>query len=95
MIDEIENGVHYTIQAQLWEYVFKLAAAYRVQIFATTHSLEMIKAFEKTARAQQFEDKIACIELTKHSKTGQIVANTIDAAQLKYNLDNYLELRGE
>lgn len=95
LIDEIENGVHYTIQAQLWEYVFKLAAAYQVQIFATTHSLEMIKAFEKTARAQNFSDKIACVELAKHAKTGQIVSNTIDAAQLKYNLENHLELRGE
>jgi AAA15 family ATPase/GTPase len=95
LIDEIENGVHHTVQSQLWAYIFKLAAAYNVQIFATTHSLEMIKAFEKTAEKENFQDKITCIELAKHSKTDEILSNTIDAAQLKYNLYNHLDLRGE
>ncbi len=47
LIDEIENGLHYTVQEEFWKMLFKLAITYDIQIFAATHSREMITAFDK------------------------------------------------
>ncbi|MCZ8096783.1 MAG: AAA family ATPase, partial [Burkholderiales bacterium] len=44
-VDEIENGLHYTAYRDLWKTLFRLAIELDSQIFATTHSLEMIQAF--------------------------------------------------
>ncbi len=45
LIDEIENGLHYSTQEILWEAIFEAAIAFNVQVFATTHSYENAKAF--------------------------------------------------
>lgn len=45
LIDEIENGFHYTSLKTLWEAVCRAAQEFNVQIFATTHSYECIEAF--------------------------------------------------
>lgn len=45
LIDEFENGLHYSVQEQVWEVIFTLAESLNVQVFATTHSSDCIKAF--------------------------------------------------
>ncbi|MFA9198866.1 MAG: ATP/GTP-binding protein, partial [Aquirufa sp.] len=46
LIDEIENGIHHTNQKHLWKMLFDLSQRFGIQIFATTHSAEMIEAFK-------------------------------------------------
>ena len=43
-VDEIENGIHYSIQRRFWRAIFELSQEHKVQVFATTHSYEMIRA---------------------------------------------------
>jgi predicted ATPase len=45
LVDEFENGLHWSIQPQVWSTVFKLAATLNVQVFATTHSRDCVEAF--------------------------------------------------
>ncbi len=45
LIDEFENGLHYSVQEQVWKVIFSLAESLNVQVFATTHSSDCIKAF--------------------------------------------------
>ncbi len=45
LIDEFENGLHYTVQEKLWEIIFTLAYDLNIQIFATTHSADCIASF--------------------------------------------------
>ncbi|NDV81055.1 ATP/GTP-binding protein [Bacteroides sp. 51] len=47
LIDEFENGLHYTVQEKLWTVIFKLAQELNIQIFATTHSNDCISSFSK------------------------------------------------
>lgn len=47
LIDKIDNGLHYTIQKQLWSVIFSLATKLNVQVFATTHSSDCISSFSK------------------------------------------------
>ena len=93
LIDEIENGLHYTVQEDFWEMVFKLAIAYDIQIFAATHSLEMIKAFAKVAMKN--ENEAAYFEMFRHVKTEEIAANRILPESLSYKLEQNRPLRGE
>jgi predicted ATP-dependent endonuclease of OLD family len=93
LIDEIENGLHYTVQEDFWEMVFKLAIAYDIQIFAATHSLEMIKAFAKIS--MKYDNKAAYFEMFRHIKTDEIAANRILPEALNYKLEHNRPLRGE
>jgi AAA15 family ATPase/GTPase len=48
LIDEIDNGFHYTSQEILWDAVFETAKEFNVQVFATTHSMECVKSFSSS-----------------------------------------------
>jgi len=45
LIDEIENGLHYSSQRVLWDVIFDIANKFNVQIIATTHSYECVEAY--------------------------------------------------
>jgi ABC-type branched-subunit amino acid transport system ATPase component len=47
IIDEIENGLHHSTLTNMWKAISKVARKNNTQIFATTHSLECIKAFHR------------------------------------------------
>lgn len=94
LIDEIENGIHYSNQEELWNNIFKVAKEFDVQIFATTHSIEMIKAFAKVVR--NYNDNIGSyFELFKHRNTGEITTNIHDINTLFFEIDNNVAIRGE
>ena len=49
LVDEFENGLHYSVQPDAWRMVFKLARDLDVQVFATTHSRDAISSFQEVA----------------------------------------------
>ena len=55
LIDEFENGLHYTVQPKIWELIFKLAKELNVQVFATTHSKDCVKGFHEIWEEQEDE----------------------------------------
>ncbi len=46
IVDEFENGLHWSVQPNVWEMVFRLAEDLNVQVFASTHSRDCIRGFE-------------------------------------------------
>jgi len=44
LIDEIENGLHYSVMADVWRAIAQAALDLDVQVFATTHSHECVAA---------------------------------------------------
>lgn len=95
LIDEIENGIHHTVQKDFWKFLFQLAIdpEFDVQIFSTTHSLEMIQAFNEVA--QEFENEGAYFELFRKKSTGEIAYNLHKLETLEYELSSNLAVRGE
>ena len=68
LIDEIENGLHYSAYKKLWEAIFALATTTNKQVFVTTHSKETLYYLnemlqEKTNYQQDF--RLYTIENTK------------------------------
>jgi AAA15 family ATPase/GTPase len=94
LIDEIENGIHYTNYKKLWQIIFKASVDANCQIFITTHSKECITAFNDV----QFEDE-SCntqyFEFYKNLKTDLIAATARDKEQLRYALTHEGRIRGE
>jgi len=93
LIDEIENGIHHSSQAYFWTTLYKLANELNVQIFTTTHSLEMTEAFIKAG--SEYKNTSAHFELTRQMKTGRIVAIRRDLDTLDYGISHNKEVRGE
>lgn len=48
-IDEIENGIHYGIQPDMWNMVFRIAEQNNVQVVATTHGWDCLWGFARAA----------------------------------------------
>ena len=63
LIDEIENGLHYSVHQEVFSTLMQLADAFDVQILATTHSAECIRAaYEAVGR--KYEKEFAFYRLT-------------------------------
>ena len=49
LIDEAENGIHYSVQRDFWRMVLLTAQENNVQVFATTHSWDCAAGFAQAA----------------------------------------------
>ncbi|MCP4110651.1 MAG: ATP-binding protein [Desulfobacteraceae bacterium] len=96
LIDEIENGIHHTNQYDLWRNIFELSSLFNVQIFATTHSYEMIQSFVQAGLSKDVFKESACyLEMTKSIKSGEIVGIERDLENLNYEINQKMGFRGE
>lgn len=64
LIDEIETGLDRNSQNKLMKAIFKAALKYNVQIFFTTHSIELIDTFYEVSTLEKNED-ISLIRLER------------------------------
>lgn len=68
LIDEVDNGLHYSVYKKLWHALFALAVASDKQIFVTTHSKETLgylnEMLEEHTEYQQ-ELRLYTLEKTK------------------------------
>ena len=92
LIDEIENGIHHTNQAKFWKMLFDLAKEFDIQIFATSHSAEMIKAFQEVAK--EHDIKGGYFDLTRHAKTGKILGIKTQLDTLGLKIEHQMNYRG-
>jgi AAA15 family ATPase/GTPase len=95
LIDEIENGIHHTNQKHLWKMLFDLSQRFGVQIFATTHSAEMIEAFKDTIKENELQNQARYFELARHSVSNEIIVQKIPMNALEQKLITKKPMRGE
>lgn len=89
LIDEFENGLHYSVQAKIWQTIFRLAEELNVQVFATTHSSDCIKAFQQAATENLLDGTL--IRLTR--KEDKVVSTVFDEEELKIVTQHDIEVR--
>ena len=90
-LDEVDNGIHYTLFDELWNIIFKLSQEHNVQVFVTTHSKECIEVYNKISQGKDAN----YIELYKNKKTKLIVTKQKDNEQLEYELTQNIGVRGD
>ncbi len=90
LIDEIENGLHYSIMKDVWTAIAKAARQADVQVFATTHSWEcIVAANESFSKSDSFD--LAMHRLDRRDKEIRIV--TYDREALAAAIKHELEVR--
>jgi hypothetical protein len=90
LIDEIENGLHYSVQYNVWHLVFEVARRLNVQVFAATHSWDCITSFQEAAREREQDDGVL-IRLTE--KGDGIVADLFNEDDLDVVTREGIEVR--
>jgi len=91
-VDEIDNGIHYTQLDRLWELILTLSKQTHCQLFAVTHSKEMLESFARVAKKLDERD-ISYITLVKDNKQ-EIKALTRDYELLLDSIEQEREVRG-
>ncbi|MDE2776107.1 MAG: AAA family ATPase [Chloroflexota bacterium] len=95
-IDEIENGIHHSVQCKVWQAIGRLARELGIQVFATTHSLEMIRAAYEAFEKCGAQDDLRLHRLDRDAETGDIEAVTYKRRGLEAlaTFDFDFEVRG-
>jgi len=95
LIDEIENGLHYTSLKTLWKAIIRLANQYNVQIFVTTHNLETLKYLKEVLETNEmtnFQKDVRSYTLRK-LKDATLKAYKYDFEQFGYCVEQGIEIR--
>ena len=90
LIDEIESGLHYSVLADIWRGILKLTEQEDVQVFATTHSYECIRAAH-IAFSETLGYDFALHRLEEEK--GEVQVTTYDKESLEASLANNFEIR--
>lgn len=105
LIDEFENGLHWSVMEKVWRMVFLLADELNLQVFATTHSLDCVRMFEKVANTYSKENPTNETEKTDgirdgaqilnlRLEEGKVIPRYYDEADMMSAYVHDLELRG-
>ena len=94
LIDEIDNGLHYSAYKKLWEAIFALATTTNKQVFVTTHSKETLYSLnEMLEECPQYQQEMRLYTIAKTIKKGhQAYKYTYEG--LSGACENDIELRG-
>jgi len=90
IIDEVENGVHYSVQYDFWKMILHVAQEYNIQVFATTHSFDCVKAF---ARATNEHQDTAGVLVRLSRKTGKLRAVEYSKEEILIASEQDIEVR--
>ena len=95
LIDEFENGLHYSVQEKIWTLLFELAHKLDIQVFATTHSWDCIENFAKVV-ADQTDIEGVLFRVGKSVRTSdkdRVIATVFDEDQLLNITQSDVEVR--
>ena len=92
LIDEIDNGLHYSVQENLWRVIFDLAKKLNIQVFATTHSNDCINSFTEVLKEEN-NASIGGFYRMQKRKSGRIELVEYNAEELNSVSEHNIEIR--
>lgn len=96
LIDEVDAGLHHSALLLLWEAVLEAAAAFDVQVVATTHSREalerLVEAVEREGAPRDDRGAVAAFDLVR-GESDEVRAYRYDFEQLDFALEHDLDVR--
>lgn len=91
LIDEIENGLGHSAQQRIWEAILNWAQSLNVQVFATTHSIECVRAFNNAADTTLFVSEARLFRIERKDENFRAVEYSKD--DLAQSLESNWEVR--
>ena len=93
-IDEIENGLHHKTLVEVWKNLGWLAQEFNVQVFATTHSYECIRAAHNAFKLHEVADELSYVRLQRNIKTQRLQCVAYDDSDgFDYAMKYWSEVR--
>jgi len=90
LLDEIDTGLHYSRMADMWKMVIEASRELNVQVFATTHSQDCIRALAECMAAQpDYEPETAILRIDRTTSEAVRFAGE----ELRVVVDHEIEVR--
>lgn len=95
LIDEIENGLHYSVYTKLWKALITITQKNNIQLFVTTHNKEILRGLYIASSELQLglDNEAVKVFTLKLYENGEHVAYPLSAKGLEGALDNEVEIR--
>lgn len=90
LVDEIDTGLHFRVQEHVWRAVLDAAAAADVQVVATTHSADAVRALARAAGGRESEAQVVRLDSSGGRRSAHVFA---DATAFEMVLGDELEVR--
>ena len=90
LIDEVENGIHHSLQRDFWSMVLQAALQNNVQVLATTHSWDCVRGFATEAAAN---DRVEGVLIRLDRDEGSIRAIEYSEEELAIAARQDIEVR--
>jgi hypothetical protein len=90
LIDEVENGIHHSVMAQVWAAIAAASREFDCQVIATSHSYECLQAAVQGLEGESEQD-FSYIRLDK--RANHVTAKRFDYRLLEAALASNLEVR--
>lgn len=91
LIDEIDTGLHYSVMEELWYFIVKIAQQLNVQVFATTHNGDCVRAL---AWLQTEQAELAKTIALYRIESNMTKAIRYSAEELEIAARHHIEVRG-
>ena len=93
LIDEFENGLHYTALRKLWRILLNVVKKTKLQLFITTHSLETLQSLADEITDAGLDDDFMSLYRIAMTKHNGLQAYRYNAAGIRTAIENETELR--
>ena len=90
LVDEIENGIHWSVMPDVWRFIVKVARRLNVQVFSTTHSNDCLKSFHIGTKGNDDMDGVA---IRIERRDGEFNAELFDENRLAVVVGEGIEIR--
>lgn len=94
IVDEIDNGLHYSAMKPMWTAVLTAAKSADVQLFITTHNIDSLKALTSVLKENEaFREDVLTANFVRYPETGLCKVLPYDYAMLESCIDGEVEIR--
>ena len=93
LIDEFENGLHYTALRKLWRILLNVVKETKLQVFITTHSLETLQSLADEITDTGLDDDFMSLYRIAMTKLDGLQAYRYNTAGIRTAIENETELR--
>ncbi|MDA3894001.1 MAG: AAA family ATPase [Salinivirgaceae bacterium] len=95
LIDEIENGLHYSAHKQLWASIITISKEFNVQLFISSHNIETLNCLKELLEESNYQDfqKKLCVYTISHTKKIGVKAYKYTFEGFKDAIETETEIR--
>lgn len=90
LVDEVENGLHHSVQSEVWGAIFRLAEQLKIQVFATTHSWDAVVGFQDAANRSPLLGMLYRLE---REDDGNVYAEAYSEDEVAIAAQQHVEVR--